>query len=135
LRGSLASRCAVSIGDTLAVRVAGFYDDTYGFVRNVTLNRDEQREKRWLIRGTVEWSPTETFNASLKLQTGKFRTLGNSFELLDTTSPATLIALGVLDGGTQNYVKYENSQPLGEQIDCPTRDRDRAITTSVPTRS
>ena len=101
--------------DTLKVRLSALYDDQEGYVHNVTLSRDEPDQTRWVARAMVDWDPSPTVNVLLKLQASRLDTLGTAFEWLDTTSPATLQYLGVADGGSVPYQKYESSAPLGDQ--------------------
>jgi len=109
----------LAASDSFKMRVAGLYSDEGGFVRNITLNRDEPREKRGLIRSIMKWQPSENLTATLKLQSGWSHTIGNSFEILSPSTGNTtfLPSLGVLDNGTQDFIKYESSGSAGEQFD------------------
>ena len=56
------------ISDTLGIRIAGRYSDQDGWQTNSTINDKEPREERLAGRVTIEWAPSENFDASLKYQ-------------------------------------------------------------------
>ena len=69
------------LSSTLKARVAGFYSDSDGFFKNIVkgplptpasgyVGSDRlPAQTDWMIRGTLLWAPTDTFNARLKVNT------------------------------------------------------------------
>ncbi|MGR4890684.1 TonB-dependent receptor [Sphingopyxis sp. LARHCG72] len=47
------------IGDTIGVRLTGYYNDIGGNIRNLLTGRDANRTKSWGVRGKLEWQPTD----------------------------------------------------------------------------
>ena len=112
--------------DNFGIRISGDYNDISGYVRNVTKNRDELSGNRYVIRAVADWDVTPNLNALLKLQWGNIDTIGNPFQLINATPSATAIALGIADGGTTKYKKYESQ---GSNID--TTDYQRSFDPSL----
>ncbi len=55
-----------AVSDTLAVRLAGRYRETDGYVDNGFLNDDEPQIEEWNYRFTGVWSPNENLDVTLK---------------------------------------------------------------------
>lgn len=117
--GSYAFEGALDLvpNEKFKVRVAGQFDHQNGFVKNVTRNRNEAAGDRYVVRGTAVWDPTETLSVKAKAQFSKLDMLGNAFEYYANQNVTGLKALGVLDGGLENYVKYETPGAAGETVD------------------
>jgi iron complex outermembrane recepter protein len=71
------------ISDTVGGRMAILSRDSGGFIENTTLNRDEPTDKDQVVRATLEWKPTETWDITLKLEDGTFDSVGRSIEVLN----------------------------------------------------
>ncbi len=71
------------VGDRVRVRVAGRYRGSEGYVRNLTLNRDEPRRRDYTGRGTVEMDVTDNLMASLKIEYSQFDSVGRQIEILN----------------------------------------------------
>jgi outer membrane receptor protein involved in Fe transport len=77
------------ISETLGGRMAILSRDTDGFIENTTLNRNESADKDQVIRATLEWKPTDTWNITLKLEDGAFDSTGRNIEVIKpVTNPA-----------------------------------------------
>lgn len=70
------------ISDTLGGRMAIMSRTNDGFIENTTLNRKEAGEQDQVVRGTLEWKPDETWDATLKLEDGSFDTTGRKIEVI-----------------------------------------------------
>lgn len=103
--------------DTFKVRLAAQYDNQAGFVENKTKGRKEAAGDRYVLRGMAIWDPTETLSIKAKVQFSRLDMTGNAFEFYANQNVAGLTALGVLDGGLDNYVKYESAGAAGEALD------------------
>ncbi len=117
--GSYAFEGGVDVvaSDTFKARVAGMFDHQNGFVQNVTLNRKEANGDRYVVRGVFDLTPTEALSLRAKLQFSKLDQIGNNFEFIANQNVTALQGLGVVDGGLQDYVKYESAGSVGEALD------------------
>lgn len=77
-----------ALSDTLAVRVAGLVSGLDGWVQNLNTGESEGEEDNRAARLSVAWTPTDGFDATLKLEHGDFDVLGRNLEVLDCP-PAT----------------------------------------------
>ncbi len=66
-----------SVGARLALR----YRETDGYVRNLTLNPDEPAREDTFGRLTLSFRPSERFDATLKVETGRFDVVGRQVEI------------------------------------------------------
>ncbi|MES2676169.1 MAG: TonB-dependent receptor [Pseudomonadota bacterium] len=70
------------ISETVSGRMA-IMNRTYdGIIENTTLNRDESADKDRVVRGTLEWKPTEAWDIVLKLEDGSFDSTGRNIEAI-----------------------------------------------------
>ncbi|VAV87683.1 TonB-dependent receptor, partial [hydrothermal vent metagenome] len=69
------------ISDKVRVRVAGRYHDLNGYIKNLTLNRDEPAQEDWTLRGIVEMDVTENLTATLKVERSQFDVKGRNIEI------------------------------------------------------
>lgn len=77
------------ISETVSGRLA-ILNRTYdGFIENTTLNRDESADKDRVVRGTLEWKPTEAWDITLKLEDGSFDSTGRNVEAMTPLSKST----------------------------------------------
>lgn len=77
------------ITDTLGGRLAILSRKTDGFIENTTLNRSESADEDKVIRGTLQWKPTETWDIILKVEDGSFDSNGRNIEVVKpVTNPA-----------------------------------------------
>lgn len=56
------------ITDTLGFRLAGRYEDLDGYIHNTSTGKDEGAVDSTLLRGILEWKPTDTLRARLKVE-------------------------------------------------------------------
>lgn len=103
--------------DTFKFRVSGQYDNQAGFVKNVTKNRNEASGDRYVVRATAVWDPTDTLSVKAKTQFSRLDITGNAFEFIANQNVTGLKALGVADGGLEDYVKYETAGTAGDAMD------------------
>lgn len=57
---------SVPIGDTLGFRLAGRYEETSGYIRNLQRNTDEPATEVAFLRGSLAWEPSDTFQATAR---------------------------------------------------------------------
>lgn len=117
----------VPFSDKIRMRLSAINDDPQGWVRNVTMNRDEPDERRGMIRAVTEFDISPQLTATLKLQTSLYKNVGNNFEFAAGSPQGPIIAAGVLDGGALDYVKYESGGSTGDTTERQTSD-DHALT-------
>ncbi len=77
------------ISDTVGGRLAILSRSNDGFIENTTLNRNESTDKDQVVRVTLDWKPTDTWDISLKLEDGSFDSNGRNIEVVKpVTNPA-----------------------------------------------
>jgi iron complex outermembrane receptor protein len=77
------------ISDTLGGRLAILSRSNDGFIENTTLNRNESADKDQVVRVTLGWKPTDTWDITLKLEDGSFDSNGRNIEVVKpVTNPA-----------------------------------------------
>jgi iron complex outermembrane recepter protein len=54
-----------ALGDTLGVRVAGFYQKRDGYTKNVFNNTDIDDRDMYAVRGSIRWQPSDTTTVDL----------------------------------------------------------------------
>ena len=77
------------ISETVGGRLAILSRTTNGFIENTTLDRNESADKDQVVRATLEWKPTDTWDITLKLEDGSFDSNGRNIEVIKpVTNPA-----------------------------------------------
>jgi outer membrane receptor protein involved in Fe transport len=77
------------ISDTVGGRLAILSRSNDGFIENTTLNRNESSDKDQVVRATLDWKPSDTWDISLKLEDGSFDSNGRNIEVVKpVTNPA-----------------------------------------------
>jgi outer membrane receptor protein involved in Fe transport len=90
------------ISDTIAFSLAGNYNRRDGYVRNVTLNRDENERNRGGIRGQLLFKPSEDF---------KLRLIAD----YDRIDEVCCSVVNIVDGPTGNAVRALGGQIISNQ--------------------
>ena len=85
--GTVDGAIDVPFGDTAAVRVAGHYNDTNGWVRNSATGREVPIDKETGARITGVWHPQESFNASLSYQYSDDLRIGVPYQIVESNLP------------------------------------------------
>lgn len=67
--------------ETFGARLAVRYRESDGYVRNLTLNRDEPSREDTFGRLTFAFTPNDRFDATFKIETGRFEVLGRQVEI------------------------------------------------------
>jgi len=69
------------ISDRFRYRIAGRYHEMDGYIRNLTLNRDEPQQEDYTLRTTFEYDVSDTMMATLKLESSSFDVKGRNIEI------------------------------------------------------
>ncbi len=56
------------ITDTLGFRLAGQYEDLDGYIHNISTGKEENGVEATLVRGVLEWDPTDDLHVRLKAE-------------------------------------------------------------------
>ena len=88
------------VAGPLGARLAVRYRETDGYVKNLTLSRDEPARDELAGRLTLELAPDEDFSASLRLEAGSFDVVGRQVEVFGELPAAPF--LRPRDGVTVN---------------------------------
>lgn len=78
-----------ALTETVALRVAGLMSGLDGWVRNLNTGQTEGDEKNRAARVSLGWTPTASFDALLKLETGRFDVLGRGLQVTNCPPPVT----------------------------------------------
>ena len=85
------------ISQSLAGRLAILDSRSDGFYQNSTLDRDESEEKERVIRGTINWKPSDNWNLGLKLEKSSFDSEGRHIEVVQPIELSTPGAIAYSD--------------------------------------
>jgi outer membrane receptor protein involved in Fe transport len=113
------------VTDSFRARLTARYLETDGYLKNLTLGKDEPHRKEHNVRGWLEWDATENLTLSLKAETGSYDVVGRQIEITDelpvpgapsATNPfgglvysQILAALGQDPSVLNNYPDYRRS--------------------------
>ncbi len=70
------------LGEHFGYRLAGRWRESDGYMENLTLDRDEPQRDEYTLRLKLNWAARDDFNAQLKLEHGKFDTVGRQAEVV-----------------------------------------------------
>jgi outer membrane receptor protein involved in Fe transport len=104
--------------DTFGARAALRTRSADGYVKNVTLSREEPQRSETSGRLTLDWKPSERLDSSLRLEAGRFNNVGRQIEIFGET-PSANPAFGGLTysqiaaGGALPLVGLPNGLPQG----------------------
>lgn len=68
------------LSDKVRARVAARYHKLDGYIENLTLGRDEPKQKDWTVRGTIDFDLSENLTASLKVEHSEYDVRGRNIE-------------------------------------------------------
>lgn len=97
------------LSDSFGARGALHYRKSDGYIENLTLGRDEPQRDEVAGRLTFAFHPSETFNATLKIEGGSFDVVGRQVEIFGET-PIT--AAGPFTGLTYSQIVGGAPLPL-----------------------
>jgi outer membrane receptor protein involved in Fe transport len=111
------------ISETVGGRLAILSRTSGGFIENTTLDRNESAQKDQVVRATLEWKPSDTWDITLKLEDGSFDSNGRNIEVVKpvaSTDPA------VNPSGNQNpYRTVLSALTAGQYLLDTTHDGKR----------
>ncbi len=102
------------LSDTFGARLAVRHEETDGYFRNHTLDRDERAEVDTVARLTLAWQPTDNFDLSLKIERGETDTDGRQNNVGISTPTADFIYRTLGDPNFEagiNHDKYARQTP------------------------
>lgn len=70
------------LSDTVSARLAVKRDSLDGFVRNLYTGKDDAAQDSTLVRGTLQWKPTDTFDLVAKVERAKREYDGYTVQLI-----------------------------------------------------
>jgi outer membrane receptor protein involved in Fe transport len=71
------------LSETLNGRLSVHWRDMDGYMDNITMNRKEAQREERTVRGILAWSPGESLEMTLKLETGTFDASGWDMEVVE----------------------------------------------------
>ena len=69
------------LSGTVNGRLALYARETDGFMRNLTLDRDEAQRTERAIRGSLDWMPSPDLTVNFKAETSRFDSIGRELEI------------------------------------------------------
>jgi outer membrane receptor protein involved in Fe transport len=103
---------SVPLTDTLAVRVAGRYNGSDGYVRNEFTGRDGPRTRELIGRVVVVWKPSDNFNSTLRFDRGRNRNRETyNAQLLNCPQGACGVFGGALVPGFDDQLDKRTASP------------------------
>lgn len=120
------------ITDSVNARLSVHARDTDGYIRNLTLQRDEPSRQERLVRGTFHWQATDDLEFVFKAQAGDFKVAGEQSEIIyDAPSLAgpfagltyaQILALFGQDSGVLNNFEDGNRSANGDENTSSSND-------------
>jgi iron complex outermembrane recepter protein len=117
------------VTDTFGARAALHYRQADGYVRNLTLNRDEPQRDELAGRLTLTWEPSDALDFALRVEGGNYDTKGRQIEIFGetpTTNPAFsgLSYSQIVAGGSLPLIGRPNGLPQGTNATAANRTID-----------
>ena len=100
----------VPVSSTFALRLAGHYSDTNGWVKNTATGRWVPKDKDSGIRLTAKYDPTDDFSGILSYQYSDSKRLGVAYQIVDPSLPPQF-GEGVLNNTESEFT---SRTPSGE---------------------
>lgn len=98
------------ISSTLKARLVARSIVSDGYLKNDFLNKPEQRRNDWVVRGVVEWNPTESFEIVAKGEYGRNNVKGGPSQV-STASPLLKGLVLAIDPKADFKLDYRKSGP------------------------
>ena len=117
------------VTDTLGARAAIHYRQADGYIKNLTLNRDEPQRDEFAGRLTLAWVPNDAFDLALRMEGGNYDVKGRQIEIFGetpTTNPAFsgLTYSQIVAGGSLPLIGRPNGLPQGTNATAANRTID-----------
>ncbi|MEY4932447.1 MAG: hypothetical protein RLZZ403_767, partial [Pseudomonadota bacterium] len=117
------------VSDTVGARIAVHYREADGYIKNLTLNRDEPTRDEYAGRIMLTFTPSDAFDAALRFEAGKYETEGRQIEIFGetpTTNPAFsgLTYSQIVAGGSLPLIGRPNGLPQGTSASAANRTID-----------
>ncbi|WP_299768888.1 TonB-dependent receptor [uncultured Pseudoteredinibacter sp.] len=111
------------LSDTVGARLAIRAHQEDGYFDNTTNGDDEQQKDELTARLTLDWTPTDTFNASLKLEHSSFDFEGRGEEVIAGYDSVSPLFTGMSYGEIGEYLTAVTGQDIGYEDGTQNRKR------------
>jgi len=71
------------LSDSIAGRLTAYARDMDGYMENLTLDRDEPNRQERLVRGILDWQPTDKLDISFKVELASYEVSGEQLEIIN----------------------------------------------------
>jgi iron complex outermembrane receptor protein len=106
------------ITDTLGLRVAGTFNGTNGWIKNVSLGKDYPRQRNVAGRATLVYKPGSNFDATLKVEASRSHQSGDiNLQIADCPPPAPFATGSFCKSAIQQGVPIYQGDKLGNTND------------------
>jgi iron complex outermembrane receptor protein len=103
------------ISDTLGFRIAGRIQDQDGYIRNLATGNKDPKIRNQLVRATLRWEPTNTFDITAKAEYGNYHRRGG-----------ITVSSALTNEQRPKLTRYLEDSALGQE-----GDRNRSFLTSA----
>ncbi|NIB43688.1 TonB-dependent receptor [Pseudomaricurvus alkylphenolicus] len=111
------------LSDTVGARLAIRAHQEDGYFDNTTNGDDEQQKDEITGRLTLEWTPNDTFNASLKLEHSSFDFEGRGEEVIAGYDSVSPLFTGLSYGEIGEFLTAATGQDIGTEDGTQNRKR------------
>ena len=102
------------MGDTAALRVAGHYNDTNGWVRNAATGREVPIDREGGVRLSGAWRPWDGFDTALSYQHSDDLRIGVPYQIVDADLPPQF-GEGNFDANESELTDYNKNRETTHQ--------------------
>lgn len=122
-RNEIQTMVSGPLSETVGARLAIRAVEEDGYFDNTTNGDDEQQKDELTARLTLDWTPTDTFNASLKLEHSSFDFEGRGEEVIAGYDSVSPLFTGMSYGEIGEYLTAVTGQDIGYEDGTQNRKR------------
>ena len=117
------------LNDTVGARAAIHYRQSDGYIKNLTLSRDEPQRDEYGGRLTFTWEASDALDFTWRIEGGKYDTKGRQIEIFGETPPTNPAFSGltysqIVAGGSLPLIGRPNGLPQGTNATAANRSID-----------
>jgi iron complex outermembrane recepter protein len=122
-RNEIQTMVSGPLSETVGARLAIRAVEEDGYFDNTSNGDDEQQKEELTARLTLDWTPTDTFNASLKLEHSSFDFEGRGEEVIAGYDSVSPLFTGMSYGEIGEYLTAATGQDIGYEDGTQNRKR------------
>ncbi len=122
-RNEIQTMVSGPLSETVGARLAIRAVEEEGYFDNTSNGDDEQQKEEVTARLTLDWAPTDTFDASLKLEHSSFDFEGRGEEVIAGYDSVSPLFTGMSYGEIGQFLTAATSQNIGTEDGTQNRKR------------